>query len=132
MKVVDVAFTGYPVVNIERARGFYEDTLGLKPKVFDLPEEKYWVEYDLPNGTLAITDVDPNWKPQNNGAAIALEVDDFEKTMGQLKEKGVTIVQDLIDTPVCRIGTILDTEGNAVTIHCQKDCHPDKIGQSNG
>ncbi len=129
MKVVDVAFTGYPVIEMKRARVFYEETLGLTPKVFDLPEEKSWVEYDLPTGTLAITDVDPNWKPQASGPAIALEVEDFDEAMKHLEKAGVKITSELIDTPVCRIGTVLDTEGNAVTIHCQKDCHPDKAGK---
>jgi hypothetical protein len=31
MKVTEIAFTGYPVTNLKRARQFYEGVLGLKP-----------------------------------------------------------------------------------------------------
>ena len=35
MKVIEIAFTGYPVTDLKRARQFYEGILGLKPtKVF--------------------------------------------------------------------------------------------------
>lgn len=43
-----VAFTMYPVMNIERARHFYEQVLGLD--VGKISSEGRWIEYDLPQG----------------------------------------------------------------------------------
>ena len=125
MKVTDIAFTGYPVSNMPRARAFYEKTLGLSPIVYELEKGASWVEYELPSGTLAITDIDPNWQPRDNGPSIALEVDDFDGMMSHLKESGAKICVEKIDTPVCKIGTIQDSEGNAITIHSKKAVHPE-------
>lgn len=125
MRVTDIAFTGYPVSNMQRARAFYEKTLGLRPTVYELEKGASWVEYELPSGTLAITDIDPNWQPRDNGPSIALEVDDFDGMMGQIKESGATICVEKIDTPVCEIGTIQDSEGNMITIHSKKATHPE-------
>ena len=129
MKVIDIAYTGYPVRNINRARGFYEKTLGLSPTVYELENGTSWVEYELPSGTLIITDVDPEWQPRSAGPSIALEVDDFEQTMSHLKENGVKIRIELIDSPLCKIGSVEDPEGNAVTIHSKKAGHPDRLKQ---
>lgn len=124
MKVTDIAFTGYPVINMARARDFYENLLGLSPTVYELENGASWVEYEFSSGTLAITDTDPNWEPRDNGPAIALEVDDFDKMMEHLKNSRVKICIEKIDTPVCQIGTIQDSEGNAITIHAKKSFHP--------
>lgn len=125
MKVTDIAFTGYPVTNMQRARTFYEKTLGLSPTVYELEKGASWVEYELLSGTLAITDIDPNWQPRDNGPSIALEVDDFDAMMSHLKESGTKICVEKIDTPVCEIGTIQDSEGNMITIHSKKATHPE-------
>lgn len=126
MKVTDIAFTGYPVSNMPSARAFYEGVLGLGPTVYELPNGTSWVEYELASGTLAITDVDPNWQPRDNGPAIALEVDEFDSAMDHFRAKGVEIRIEEIDSPVCKIGSILDSEGNTITIHCKKESHPEK------
>jgi len=125
MKVTDIAFTGYPVTNMRRARDFYEKKLGLSPTVYELEKGASWVEYEMRSGTLAITDIDPNWQPGDNGPSVALEVDDFDAMMSHLSENGVTICVDKIDTPVCKIGTIQDSEGNMFTIHSKKAVHPE-------
>ena len=120
MKVTDIAFTGYPVTNMPRARDFYEKKLGLSPTVYELEKGASWVEYEMRSGTLAITDIDLNWQPQDNGPSIALEVDDFDAMMIHLRDNGFTICADKIDTPVCKIGTIQDSEGNMITIFSKK------------
>ncbi len=125
MKVKDIAFTGYPVTNMRRARDFYEKILGLSPTVYELEKGASWVEYELSSGTLAITDVDPNWQPRDNGPSIALEVDDIDSAMEHLKSHHVKICIETIDSPVCQIGAIQDSEGNMITIHSKKPCHPE-------
>lgn len=112
-----VAFTMYPVIDLDRARKFYEETLGLK--VSKLSAEGLWVEYDLPGGgCFAITNLAQGVKPSANaGGSIAFEVEDLDTLMSELKEKGVEVKLDVFPSPVCRMAIIVDSEGNALTLH---------------
>ena len=68
-----VAFTMYPVMDMPKARAFYEDALGLGPSASR--EGSPWVEFDLPGGgCLAITTVTPNQPSASAGGTIAFEV----------------------------------------------------------
>ena len=113
-----VAFTMYPITNVPRARQFYEETLGLKRGSMGNQGEHYWIEYDLPGGgCLALTNFVPDKPSDSAGGTIALEVEDLDKLMSDLKAKGVTFKGDLIDSPVCRMAVCLDSEGNAILLH---------------
>jgi len=119
LKVSEVAFFGYPVSDMKRAKDFYERVLGLK--VGEIDEEipvmpgKYWVEYEVGSQTFAISNA---WEPSGqNGPSIAFEVEDFEEAMNHLKKEGVKIVAEYLETPVCRIALIEDPDGNGITIH---------------
>ena len=53
IKVIEIAFSCYPVKDMARARKFYEGVLGLKPTVvFGEPGGMQWTEYDIASGTL--------------------------------------------------------------------------------
>jgi len=56
MKITEIAFTGYAVTDMKRARAFYEGVLGLKKSrgFGEKPEEEQWVEYDIGPGCLAL------------------------------------------------------------------------------
>lgn len=125
IKITDIAFTGYPVTDMSAARHFYESILGLTPEVYPLEAGKSWVEYTLPSGTLAISDIDPNWKPTGNGVSIGLEVADMTDTLSFLKEQGLKVSLEPFETPVCTIAGIADPDGNPITLHKKKACHPD-------
>ena len=115
-----VAFTMYPVSDIARAIQFYERNLGLKPtKQFAHDSGGKWVEYDLPQGgCFAITTMAEGVKPSSNsGGSIAFEVEDLDKLTTKLKSNGVKFKFDTLETPVCRMCVIIDSEGNAVTLH---------------
>jgi len=113
-----VAFTMYPVENLQRARDFYENTLKL-PLGNVFGENGNWVEYDLPGGgCFAITDMVEGLKPSSDaGGSIAFEVDDLDALVSRLKDENVNFKMDIFPTPVCRIAVIYDSEGNAVTLH---------------
>ena len=117
-----VAFTMYPVENVERARAFYENILGLRPGNEVSPASK-WVEYDLPGGgCLAITNVVPGAKPSDvAGGTIALEVDDLDAQVKALESRGVTIKMAPLETPVCWMAAIGDSEGNGILLHQLKN-----------
>ena len=120
MKVTEIAFTGYPVTDLKRARQFYEVVLGLKPSHVFGDEKAAWVEYDIGPGTLAITNGAPDWKPSAGGGAVALEVDDFDAAVTHLKQNGASFRLEPIGTPVCRMAVIADPDGNSITIHRRK------------
>ena len=115
IKVQSLAFVGIPVTDIQRARGFYEGVLGLR-----VTEEMMggkWVEYDLGNNTLAIANVGPQWAPSDQGTGAALEVDDFEGAVKELKDQQIPFAVEPFESPCCRMAIIQDPDGNNIVIH---------------
>ena len=115
-----VAFTMYPVLDMKRARDFYENILKLEVgKIFEHPNG-IWVEYDLPEGgCLALTTLAKDVNPSaNSGGSIAFEVEDLNQMLDKLKVKNVKIIMDkLVTENVCSMAVILDSEGNSITLH---------------
>jgi predicted enzyme related to lactoylglutathione lyase len=113
-----VAFTMYPIIDVMRARRFYEETLGLKRGSMGNQGDHYWIEYDLPDGgCLGLTNFIPDKPSDVAGGTIALEVEDLDKLIADLKAKGVTFKGDMIHSPVCRMAVCLDSEGNSILLH---------------
>ncbi len=118
MKVIESSFFGYPVTDLARARAFYEGVLGLK---VSLESEKVpWLEFDLGNATLGLGAYGDTWKPSKDGAILALEVDDFDKAIAELKAKNIPFSMDGMETPVCNFAIVRDPDGNGVMIHKRK------------
>jgi predicted enzyme related to lactoylglutathione lyase len=112
-----IAFTLYPVTDMARARRFYEETLGLRLTRREAREFE-WVEYDLDGGTFALTNLTEGGAPSADaGGSIAFEVQNVDETVEQLRAKGVRVKLEPLSTPVCRLAVILDSEGNALTLH---------------
>lgn len=107
----------YPVIDMDRARKFYEEILELK--VSKISEEGKWIEYDLTGGgCFAITNLVQGVQPSSDsGGSIAFEVENLDELMSQLKEKNVKVKLDIFSTPVCRLAVVVDSEGNAFTLH---------------
>lgn len=121
MKVIEIAFMAYPVTDLKRAKAFYEGTLGLETASVWGDENKGWVEYDIGPGTLAITNMVPDWSPSASGGGwAALEVEDFESAISKIRADGVTIASGPHETPVCHMAAVLDPDGNSVVIHKRK------------
>ncbi len=120
MKVVEIAFVGYPVTDLRRARAFYEGVLGLtESRCFGTGDQGF-VEYDIGTGTLSIGNGAPEWKPSPGGGSVGLEVDDFDGAIARLKSSGCTFVLEPFETPVCRMAAVSDPDGNSVMIHRRK------------
>lgn len=118
IRVTEIAFTGYPVTDLPRARAFYEGLLGLKTTVDYEHEGRHWVEYDIGPATLAITNmwVD-TWKPSGDGPSLALEVADFDAAIAALRGAGTRFTLEPMDTGVCRLAVVHDPDGNSLAIH---------------
>ncbi len=112
-----VAFVVYPVTDIVRARSFYETTLGLSVTA---QWENQWIEYDVGDGTLAITLADEKHRAGAHGATLALEAVDFDAVLIHFREKTVPIHEGPFDSPVCRGCVIRDPDGNEIIIHAKK------------
>jgi len=113
-----VAFTMYPVTDVARARRFYGETLGLEESSVGHEGDRYWIEYDLPGGgCLALSNFTGDTPSDSAGGTIALEVEDLDRLMAELKAKGVVFTSDVIVTPVCRMAVCRDSEGNALLLH---------------
>jgi predicted enzyme related to lactoylglutathione lyase len=120
MKVIEIAFAGYPVTDLKRARAFYEQTLGLVPSRTFGEDDTAWIEYDLGPNTLCISNGNPDWKPSAGGGSVALEVEDMPAAISKLKADGFAPFLGPIETPVCYIAVVSDPDGNSITIHKSK------------
>ena len=120
MKVTEIAFSVYPVTDLKRARAFYEGVLGLKATMVYEGDGAGWIEYEIGPGVLAIGAGAEHFKPSANGGSVALEVDDFDEAVRELKEFGSKFVIEPMDFPGCRMASILDPDGNTVGIHQRK------------
>jgi predicted enzyme related to lactoylglutathione lyase len=114
LKVIELAFCCYAVTDIQRARGFYEGVLGLKPTTVI---EGSWVEYEFGPYALAIGCAPGIFKPSADGCAAALEVEDFDAAIRQLRENNVKFRMEPMDYPACRMAMVFDPDGNTVCIH---------------
>ncbi len=115
--IKDIAFTAYPSNNVKSTREWYEKMLGLK---FSGPYEENGVEkFNEANvGPACFALMTPEWiaREPGSGVGVAFEVDDIEKTAKSLRDAGVT-VEDIYTTPVCKVTSFDDPEGNKVTLH---------------
>ena len=117
-----IVTTMLPVMDMERARKFYEGSLGLKPAGFK-PDGKF--VYVVGGTTLALFPRPDGTKAEHT--AISFRVDDIMKSIEGLKRKGV-VFEDY-DFPdfktvdhVCVLGSekaawFKDTEGNYLCLH---------------
>ena len=118
IRIKEIAYTGYPVTDITRARRFYEGTLHLTPGVQFEHEGRHWIEYDVGAASLAISNMSADkWKPSADGPSTALEVEDFDAAINALRDDRVKFVLEPMDSGVCRMAIILDPDGNSLLIH---------------
>jgi predicted enzyme related to lactoylglutathione lyase len=115
MKIKNIAFVGIPVTDMQRAREFYEEVLGLR--VAEQMGGGRWVEYDVGNNTLAIASVGAEWQPSDQGTGAALEVENFDEAIKRLKDRHVRFAVEPMETPCCRMAIVQDPDGNKVAIH---------------
>jgi predicted enzyme related to lactoylglutathione lyase len=111
-----IAYTLYPVIDMARARAFYESGLGLVASL-ESPDGQ-WVEYE-PGGCFVLTTMAPVKPSLEFGASIAFEVEDLALLTETLKQKGVP-VRLSVETPAFLISVVVDPEGNGVMLCQQK------------
>jgi predicted enzyme related to lactoylglutathione lyase len=122
MKIKEISFSAYSVTDVKRARAFYEGILGLKPaSVFDqdgMAFIEYWIGPD--EDVLVIGAGADQFKPGKTGATVALEVEDFEKAIEDLRIAKVKFLMEPMETSACHMAMIEDPDANQLMIHRRK------------
>ena len=121
MKIKAIGFVAIPVTNIERARSFYEEVLGLRTS--DEMMGGKWIEYGVGDDTLAIANVSDSWTPSDQGTGAAFEVEDFDDAIKRLKDRHVRFAAEPFETPCCHMAVVQDPDGNKLMIHKLKPEH---------
>ncbi len=118
--VTGVDFVSVPVTDLDAARAWYRDVLGLKPsQVYQRRgEPAMGAEFETGTLTLALIDVAKIGREfQPLPMPIALRVDDVEAARAALEEQGVAFHADTLDSGVCHMGFFADPDGNALMLH---------------
>jgi predicted enzyme related to lactoylglutathione lyase len=107
-------FVSVPVRDMERAKRFYAETLGIPSPNLD----EAWPEFETGNVSLYLVDpaaIGREFVPHS--ADIALRVPDVAATRAELEAKGVEFNGEILDTGVCHMAFFRDSEGNALMLH---------------
>jgi predicted enzyme related to lactoylglutathione lyase len=107
-------FVSVPVRDMERAKRFYAETLGIPSPNLD----EAWPEFETGNVSLYLVDpaaIGRQFVPHS--ADIALRVPDVAATRAELEAKGVEFNGEILDTGVCHMAFFRDSEGNALMLH---------------
>ena len=107
-------FVSVPVQDLERAKRFYSETLGISSPNLD----DAWPEFETGNVSLYLVDpaaIGAEFKPHSSH--IALRVPDVAATREALEAKGVEFEGEILDTGVCHMAFFRDSEGNALMLH---------------
>jgi catechol 2,3-dioxygenase-like lactoylglutathione lyase family enzyme len=118
--VTGVDYVGIPSNDLDTARAFYTDVLGLEPSsVWQQPgKDAVGAEFETGTVTLALINCPGLGIPfATNPAPLALQVEDVAAARAELEARGVTFVHDTIDSGVCHMATFKDPDGNAIMLH---------------
>jgi len=115
MAVSAIAFTMYPVTDLERAKTFYRDALGLQPGGV---ATEHWFEFVIADGTFGIGNFE-QVGPPGSAQSLALETSDLSALRTSLAARGVTVDKPH-ELPSCSIAVVRDPDGNSIWLHQAK------------
>lgn len=114
--VKDIAFSSYPAKDVPALKKFYEDALGLTfSGNYEEEGTLKYAESQVGNSWFAV--MTREWHDVAPSGGIAFEVDDVDATLEKVRAAGAKADDTVHDTPVCRITSFNDPEGNKVTLH---------------
>jgi predicted enzyme related to lactoylglutathione lyase len=120
MKPRAVDFVSYSVTDMGRSEAFYRDVLGLDvelPRGQPGTRAAGYMEFDAGGTAISLTAL-PQLHPN---AIVALAVEDVRAAAEELRGKGVQIMMEPLETPVCCMAVVADPDGNQILIHQRKD-----------
>ena len=101
--------------DLERAKRFYGETLGLRPNPLANDE---FPEFETGNVTLLLLDpesIGVEFSPNRSG--FALRVPDVAAAREHLESEGVEFFGDVVDSGVCHMAFLADPDGNGIVLH---------------
>jgi catechol 2,3-dioxygenase-like lactoylglutathione lyase family enzyme len=108
-------FISVPVTDMERAKGFYRDTLGLE-QVDDGGFPQYQLGENVSLYLLNMEAVGSQFTAPHT-AHVAMRVPDVAETRRDLEAQGIVFDGDTLDTGVCHMAFFHDPDGNALMLH---------------
>jgi catechol 2,3-dioxygenase-like lactoylglutathione lyase family enzyme len=114
MQVEKVDFVSVLTQDIQRAKKFYGETLGLPIET----EGENDMEFTLGQVTLDVFNPASVGEPfAPSPAGIAIRVPDVAAARAELEQKGVQFDGETLDTGVCHMAFFKDPDGNALLLH---------------
>jgi len=118
MHVERVDFVSFLTQDIQQAKRFYTDVLGLEVET----EGESDLELRCGQVTLDIFDPSSIGQPfAPSPAGLALRVRDVDAARAELEAKGVQFDGETIETSVCRQAWFKDPDGNSLMLHRRFD-----------
>jgi predicted enzyme related to lactoylglutathione lyase len=104
------------VPDLDTARTFYRDALGLGEPVYDLPDAG-WVEFATgpASGNLAVVTAQPGWAP-STGTTVVLDVDDCAAACTELRARGVECGEPQVFPGFVTFADVYDPFGNRLQV----------------
>jgi predicted enzyme related to lactoylglutathione lyase len=103
-----------PVNDLQRALGFYRDTLGLTVR----SEQDEWAELDAQGIRIGLNPRDSESPGGDGGAVIAFQPDGgLEEVVSQLEGKGVEFVGGIAEFSWGRVAAFQDPDGNSLQLY---------------
>jgi predicted enzyme related to lactoylglutathione lyase len=100
-----------PVSDIDRAVGFYRDSLGLEVAEHD----GEWAEVTAGDQKIGLNARET--PAGEGGAVIAFSVDNLDDTVAQLRDKGVEFTGEISEHPWGRLAPFKDPDGNDLQVY---------------
>lgn len=115
--IKEIAFTAYPAADVAKLVDFYSGVLGLPPSnEYEENGKLQYAEFQVGNSWFSVMTHEWMDVPPGSAAGIALEVDDIEEALRKFASQGIAR-EEIHETPVCRLSSFKDPEGNKVTLH---------------
>jgi catechol 2,3-dioxygenase-like lactoylglutathione lyase family enzyme len=108
-------FISVPVMDMERAKRFYGETLGL-PRISERGFPEFQLGENVSVYLIRMEDVGSAWSGPHS-AHIALRVADVAATRRELEAEGVEFEGEILDTSVCHMAFFKDPDGNQLMLH---------------
>jgi catechol 2,3-dioxygenase-like lactoylglutathione lyase family enzyme len=118
MKVERTDFVSVFTQDMERAKRFYGETLGLEM------ESEGDSDTEFRCGQVTLDVFDPSSIGQEfapSPAGLALRVHDVDEVRAELEAKGVEFDGETLQTEVCRMAFFKDPDGNILLLHRRFD-----------
>lgn len=118
--VTGVDFVNVPTTDLDRARQFYGEVLGLESSQVYQRGDAPPMGAEFETGTVTIALIDSaaiGREFRANSLPIAFRVDDVEAARAALEAKGVSFAADTLDSGVCHMAFFEDPDGNALMLH---------------